>query len=140
MRDNGHAGVELALAAVVLMIPAILVVAAFGPWSERRVIAETIAAESARAAVIDADLATGGTAIDLAATSHALERSQIRFGWCGATPSVSGSGWCSMARGSAVSVSVEVWTPLVSTPWGSVGGVWARGEHSEPIDMYRSLG
>ncbi len=140
MRDAGHAGVEFALAATVLMIPAILMVAAFGPWSERRVLAEATAAEAARAAVINVDLASGGMAVDLAAAGNDLDRSLVRVGWCGAAPSMIGSGWCSLARGSTVSVAVEIWTPLVSTPWGPIGGVWVRGEHSEPVDAYRSLG
>ena len=139
MKDKGHAAVELVLAAALLMLPAIVVVAAFGPWSERRVVAESAAAEAARAAVIDLDLASGHAAISAVAGNYSLGASSVRVGWCGAEPTPGGAGACSMARGSTVGVVVEIWAPIVSTPWGAVGGIWVRGEHSEPIDLYRSL-
>ena len=91
MTEEGHAAVEFAMAVAVLMLPVILMVTAFGPWSERRVFAESAAAEAARAAVLSLDTAAG------------------------------------------------VWAPLFVTPWGPVGGVWVSGDHSEPVDLYRSL-
>lgn len=139
MSDRGHAAVELALATAVLLLPVALVVMAFGPWSERRVAAEAMAAEAARAVVVDLDPSSGVATIEAQAEAHGLEMSGIRVGWCGAAPSDTWPGSCSMTRGSAVSVTIEVWTPLVSTPWGAVGGLWVSGEHSEPIDLYRSL-
>lgn len=140
MSDEGHAAVELALATAVLLLPVALVVTAFGPWSERRVAAEAIAAEAARAVVLDLDMSAGVASI-WGQTGHmGLDAGLLRVGWCGATPSDPWSGSCPLTRGSVVSVSIEVWSPLVSTPWGSVGGLWVSGEHSEPIDLYRSLG
>lgn len=140
MRDGGHAAVELALATAVLLLPVALVVAAFGPWSERRVAAEAMAAEAARAVVLDLDMAAGVGTLREHADRMGLGMDLLRVGWCGAEPSQSWPGSCPLTRGSAVSVSVQVWTPLVSTPWGPVGGLWVSGEHSEPIDLYRSLG
>ncbi len=59
MSDTGHAAVEFAMAVAVLLLPAALVVMAFGPWSERRVLAESAAAEAARVVVIELDHAAG---------------------------------------------------------------------------------
>jgi len=140
MRDRGHAAIELALAVGVLLLPAALAVLSFGPWSERRVTAETIAAEAARAVVLELNHAAGAEVVAAAADSAGLDTSSVRVGWCGAAPSTVAAGSCPLTRGSAVSVSVEVWTPLVDTPWGPVGGLWVTASHTEPIDLYRSLG
>lgn len=140
MRDRGHAAVELALAVGVLLLPAALAVLSFGPWSERRVTVEAIAAEAARAIVLELDHAAGAEVVSAAADAVGLDTGSVRVGWCGATPAIIPSGSCPLTRGSAVSVTMEVWTPLVDTPWGPVGGLWVSASHSEPIDLYRSLG
>lgn len=140
MRDRGHAAVELALAAGVLLLPVALAVLSFGPWSERRVTAEAIAAEAARAVVLELDHAAGAEVVSAATDAAGLDMGSVRIGWCGASPATITAGACPLTRGSAVSVIVEVWTPLVDTPWGPVGGLWVSASHSEPIDLYRSLG
>lgn len=140
MSDRGHAGVELALSVGVLLLPVALVVAAFGPWSERRVTAEAMAAETARAAVLELSQDAGEVVLAALLAGHGVADEQVRIGWCGATPAATPSGSCLLQRGGTVSVTVELWTPLVSTPWGPVGGLWVVGEHAEPIDLYRSLG
>lgn len=142
MSDRGQAAIELALAVGVLLLPVAIAVTAFGPWSERRVDAEAFAAETVRAAVLNLDLAAGHDVLASASARSGYDASMIRVGWCGAptTPLGDGAGGCSFARGTAVQVTVEVWTPLVSTPWGDVGGLWVSGEHAEPVDLYRSLG
>lgn len=142
MREAGHAAVELAIAAGVLLLPVALVVTAFGPWSERRVEAEAVAAEAARAAVIELSQVAGESRIVADTGSLGIDPSAVRVGWCGASPTSlrSPSGSCSLDRGSVVQVTIELWTPLVSTPWGTIGGLWVRADHSEPIDLYRSLG
>lgn len=140
MIDRGHAAVELALAVGVLLLPAAIAVLAFGPWSERRVAAEAMAAEAARAAVIELNLSAGASALTEQADSFGLDPTSVRLGWCGSSPSDEPSGVCPFTRGSAVVADVEIWTPLLNTPWGSVGGVWVGATHSEPIDLYRSLG
>lgn len=140
MRDRGHAAVELALAVGVLLLPVALAVLSFGPWSERRVTAEAIAAEAARAVVLELDHAAGAEVVSAAAEAAGLETGSVRVGWCGTAPAPVPAGSCLLTRGSAVSVNVEVWTPLVDTPWGPVGGLWVSASHSEPIDLYRSLG
>ena len=141
MRDErGHAGVELALAVAVLMIPAAIAVLGFGPWSERSVLAGAAAAEAARAAVIGLSIATGDEVAADMSLNYGLEPTEIRLGWCGAVPVTGGAGTCPMSRGSTVEVTVSVWVPLVTTQWGEIGGVWISRSHAESIDLYRSLG
>lgn len=142
LSDRGHAAVEMAMAVGVLLLPVALVVTAFGPWSERRVLAESAAAEAARIAVIHLDHQPGVEAVQRSVANHGLDASGARIGWCGAEPGPlpAPAGACPMTRGSVVEATVEVWAPLVETPWGSVGGLWVRAAHSEPVDLYRSLG
>lgn len=138
--DRGHAGVELALAVAVLMIPAAIAVLGFGPWSERSVLASAAAAEAARAAVVSLSTDTGNQVAAEIGANYGLGSSEMRLGWCGATPAGGGSGTCVMSRGATIEVTVEVWVPLVATPWGEIGGVWVTRQHAESIDLYRSIG
>lgn len=139
--DRGHAAVEFAMAVAVLMLPVALVVTAFGPWSERRVFAESAAAEAARAAVIALDVGSGSDVVSRAASGFGLDQSLVHLGWCGSVPGSlpGGAGTCIMDRGSSIAVEVEVWAPLFDTPWGQVGGIWVTAQHVEPVDLYRSL-
>jgi Flp pilus assembly protein CpaB len=134
--------VEFALAVGLLLLPVAMAVLAFGPWSERRVVAEASAAEAARTAVVSLDLSRGSQVVSEIASNHSLPADAIELGWCGSEPApaaVAVSG-CSLARGSEVVAEVRIWAPLISTPWGSVGGLWVTGVHAEPVDFYRSLG
>lgn len=142
MRDQGHAAVELAMAVAVLMLPVALVVTGFGPWSERRVLAESTAAEAARAAALELDHSAGVDVVLTAASNASLDLESVRLGWCGVDtgPVDSPSGSCPLSRGSTVEARVEVWTPLIATPWGAIGGLWVSASHAEPVDLYRSLG
>lgn len=140
MRDRGHASLEMALGAALLLIPVALAIASFGPWSERRVVAEAVAAEAARAAVLALDLGAGEEVVARVASNHSLAPDQVRLGWCGATPTTGSAGGCPMSRGTDVNATVQLFVPVVSTPWGAVGGLWVTGTHSEPVDLYRSLG
>jgi hypothetical protein len=141
MKETGHAAVELAMAVAVLMLPVALVVTAFGPWSERRVLAEAAAAESARVVAVTLDHHPGAVVVSRMTEQHGLSEDQVRLGWCGAGPAglASPAGLCGLTRGGIVTSTVEVWAPLIVTPWGPIGGLWVRAEHSEPIDLYRSL-
>lgn len=139
MSDHGHAGIELALGAGLLVIPMAVLVLAFGPWSETRVAAEALAAEGSRSAVIELDTAVGEGTTFKHAVDMGIDLDDVRLGWCGSEPARPSSGSCPLARGSVVALSVDVWTPLISTPFGTIGGLWVRGEHSEPVDLYRSL-
>ncbi|MCI0424867.1 MAG: hypothetical protein L0Z49_08020 [Actinobacteria bacterium] len=141
MREGGHAAVELALAVGVLMLPVALVVSSFGPWSERRVLAEAVAAESARSVALTRTHEEGLAVVIRMTDAHGLAAGEVRLGWCGADPGpvTTPTGVCPLTRGSVVGSTVEVWAPLVVTPWGPVGGLWVRAGHHEPIDLYRSL-
>ena len=138
MNDRGHAAVELGLAVGVLLLPVALAVLAFGPWSERRVFAEAAASEAVRAAVIQLDTSAGNQVVKDMAANHGLGPDLIRLSWCGAgsddVPET-----CTFDRGAVVTAEVEVWVPLVTTPWGEVGGLWVGASHSELVDLYRSL-
>jgi len=139
--DKGHAAVEFALAVGLLLLPVAIAVLSFGPWSERRVVAEGAAAEAARTAVVSLDLTRGGRVVAEIGGNHGLSPETIRLGWCGSEPGppdVPSSG-CSLARGSEVVAEVRIWTPVFTTPWGPVGGLWVTGVHAEPVDLYRSL-
>lgn len=141
MTERGHAAVEFALTVAILLIPVVVVVTAFGPWSERRVLANAMAAEAARVAVIELDESAGSDLVVNVAASAGLELDLVRLGWCGGSlgsPDDVQSG-CDMGRGSVVTARVDVWAPLVRTPWGDVGGLWVSVDHSEPVDLYRSL-
>lgn len=138
--DRGHAAVELALGVGLLMFPVALLVLGFGPWSERAVLAEAVAAEASRAAVLGLSVAEGDTIAEEMAANYGLSASQLRVGWCGSTPASGGSGDCAFDRGTMVGVEVSVWVPLVATPWGAIGGIWIHRTHSEFVDIYRSLG
>lgn len=141
MKDRGHAAAELALGVGVLLLPVALAVLAFGPWSERRVFAEAAAAEGARALAVDLDPTGAEGLVGRMIDAQGLELDLVRLGWCGAAPAPVGSdtGSCPLGRGSTVFLDVEVWAPLVMTPWGSVGGLWISADHAEPIDLYRSF-
>lgn len=141
MSDRGSAAVELALGIGALLLPVALVVLSFGPWLERRVVARSVAAEAARAAVIQLDQHAGVEVAARVVTSHGLSSDLVRLGWCESSPGPleSAAGSCPLLRGSVVEARVEIWTPLVSTPWGDVGGIWAGASHAEPVDLYRSL-
>ena len=141
MSDRGHAAVELGLAVGVLLLPVALAVLAFGPWSERRVFAEAAAAEAVRAAVIQLDTSAGSQVVMDMAANHGLGPDLVRLTWCGAAGSGRGDAVenCVFDRGSVVAAEVEVWVPLIATPWGEVGGLWVGATHSELVDLYRSL-
>ena len=138
MNERGHAAVELGLAVGLLVLPVAIAVLAFGPWLERRVFAEAAAAEAARSAVIHLDVAAGATVVDEMALNHGLGPDLVCLGWCGGAPSDEAAP-CSFERGSTITAEIEVWVPLISTPWGEVGGLWVGAEHSEQVDLYRSL-
>ena len=132
---------ELGIAVGVLLLPAALAMLAFGPWAERRVFAEAAAAEAVRAAVIQLDISAGSQAVTDMAANHGLGPDLVRLAWCGAAESGAGHvvGACTFDRGSIVAAEVEVWVPLVATPWGEAGGLWVGASHSELVDLYRSL-
>ena len=103
--------------------------------------AEAAAAEAARAAVIELDSSAGSQVVMEMTANQGLSNDLVRLDWCGAAgsgPAVAPD-TCSFDRGSVVTAEVQVWVPLIATPWGDVGGLWVEAAHSEPVDLYRSL-
>lgn len=132
MREQGSASLELALGMGLLIFPAVVAVLAFSPWLEAREFVRSAAAEGARAAVLasgDPAAAGAGLVGDLAA-GRGYDVVEIEM--CGGGP-------CVLERGEFVTVRVAMEVPVVSTPWGGVGGVTVEAFHSEPVDAYRSL-
>jgi hypothetical protein len=140
--DRGHAAVEFALGVGLLLLPVAILVLGFGPWSERRVVAEAAAAEAARTAVVSLDVAAASIVVEEIGANHGLEPQEVLLGWCGSTPAPASEAVdaCTLARGTIVEAEVRIWAPVVETPWGAIGGVWVTARHEEPIDLYRSLG
>lgn len=132
MNERGTAALELALGMAVLVIPAVVAVLSFSPWLEARAFVRAAAAEGARAAVLAiGDPSTAGAALiaDLAA-GRGFE--PVVIDMCDGGP-------CFLDRGGFVTARVAIVVPLVSTPWGEVGGITVEGFHAEPVDAYRSL-
>ena len=78
---------------------------------------------------------------DLAAGSG-IAPDQVSVGLCAEPVSmVSASPWgCApLVRGGTVTVTVGVEVPLLSTPFGEVGGLRIEHVQVEPVDLYRSL-
>lgn len=143
MRDTGTASLELALGAGLLVIPALLVVVSFGPWLEGRAFARAAAAEAARAAVLSqGDPAAAGSALvgDMV-TGRGLHPGSVSVSMCEgpSLPPGAGAGSCALVRGARVTATVSLVVPLISTPWGPVGGITVTASHAEPVDAYRSI-
>lgn len=134
MTDRGSAPLELALGMGLLVIPALVGVLSFAPWLEARAFVRAAAAESARSAVLASGnpLATGMATAEEMAAGRGYEPSEVDIEMCGGT-------LCDLTRGSYVTARISVDIPLVSTPWGDVGGLTVSAFHAEPVDAYRSL-
>lgn len=132
MNERAGASVELALGMALIVIPAVVAVLSFSPWLEARAFVRTAAAEGARAAVLAGDDAASAGAT-LIADLAASRRIDV------VTVELCGGGSCELERGGFVTARVTVDVPLVSTPWGDVGGITVVGRHAEPVDAYRSL-
>jgi hypothetical protein len=143
VRERGAASLELALGAGLLVIPALLVVVSFGPWLEGGAFARAAAAEAARSAVLaQGDPAAAGSAVVAGmATGRGIDPGSVTVSMCGgpSVPAGNGLGSCVLIRGALVTASVSVSVPLISTPWGPVGGLTVTASHAEPVDAYRSL-
>lgn len=143
MRDRGAASLELALGAGLLVIPALLVVVSFGPWLEGGAFARAAAAEAARTAVLSAgDPAEAGSDVvaDMVA-GRDIDSGSVSVSMCGGPllPPGAGQGDCVLIRGATVTAAVSIVVPLISTPWGPVGGITVTASHAEPVDAYRSM-
>lgn len=131
MKDRGTASLELALGIGMLVIPAVLAVVSFAPWLEARAFVRSAAAEGARAAVLSADDPAGAAVRAVREMASGRGYENVAVSPCG--------GACSLERGAVIEVEVSMDVPLLTTPWGDVGGVEATAVHRELVDAYRSL-
>ncbi len=140
---RGSASFELALGVGLLLVPAALLVLSFGPWLERRTFVRLAAAEVARSVVMAEGDGTEGLGIlDELAAGSGIDPGLVTVGLCGeARPraDVSVMGCAPLSRGGTVEVVVGVDVPLLSTPFGGVGGLHIEHVQVEPVDLYRSL-
>lgn len=134
MSEQGSAALELALGIGGLVIPAVIAVLSFAPWLEARAFVRSASAEAARAAVLAAEDPASVAAEVVAgmASARGYSADAIDLSLCGGEE-------CRLERGGVVTVRVAIEIPLVSTPWGGVGGLAVAGFHAEPVDAYRSL-
>jgi len=138
MSERGSAAVELALGVVVLLIPALLLVASFAPALERRVLARSLAVETART-LIEAGGALDATSLGrlvALARSAGVAPNSVRVGVCGdaLVPLVDAAG-CELAGRTAVDVMIELTVHPQLLPGGPATVAYV---HIEPTNPYRS--
>lgn len=148
---------ELALGALLILVPTAMLVLSFGPWLDRRSFVEMAAREVARAYVLS-DGTEGGALLEAMAETHGV--GSVRLGLCGADPipvsdlNPNGAVACPPLEevadvgvdGGGVSVVVEADVPLFPLPFRddsgnrvAVGGLTVIGSHIEYVDLYRSF-
>lgn len=138
MKEQGTAAIELSLGILVLVIPVAVLVLSFGPTLERRVLARSLATETAR--VIshnDGDVsARERDRLVGIARAAGVDPASVRVGVCervlGPFPELEG---CMPERRAEVTVTVEVAVDPQLLPGGPAVVSYT---HTEPIDPYRS--
>ncbi|MFQ5516689.1 MAG: hypothetical protein ACE5E8_03870 [Acidimicrobiia bacterium] len=132
--DRGAAAaVELAVAAGLILLPAMALVASLPTWIERREAVDLAAQEAARAYVLSADeeaaLAAARSAAETVAVNHGVNAADLEM-------VVEGR----LQRGSEITVSITATVPTLQIP--GLGTFAARDVtvvHSERVDDYRSF-
>ncbi len=141
--DTGSAPIELALGVAVILLPAALVVLSFGPWLEARTLVRTGAAVTARYIAVTGN--EDGVVPGLAevAVASGLGPESVAVALCGGPAASLGdlraSTCMPLPRTGVVTVTVYADVPVVSTPWGDVGGLTVEATHVESLDPYRSM-
>lgn len=138
MREQGTAAIELALGILVLVIPIAVLVLSFGPTLERRVLARSLARETARV-IVHADGDVSDPERDRLVgivRAAGVAPGSVRVATCEdilrAVPEVDG---CRLQGRVDVSVSVEVAVQPQLLPGGPEIVSYT---HTEPLDPYRS--
>lgn len=138
MSERGSAAVELALGVIVLLIPALLLVVSFGPALERRVLARSLAAETART-LIEADGVLDAVSLDrlvALARSAGVAPSSVRVSVCGeALVPLGDADGCELAGRTELDVTIEVTVRPRLLPGGPAT---VSHVHTEPTNPYRS--
>lgn len=134
MAERGVAAVEFALGFVVLLVPAVLLVMSFGPLLERRVLARTVAVETARTLALHRTV-DESTVRSLFAGSSGVGADELGVAACGV---VSGSlapiEPCGAAAGE-VEVRVTIGVPAGVLRFGPAA---VSATHREPVDPFAS--
>lgn len=138
MREQGTAAIELSLGVLVLLIPLAVLVLSFGPTLERRVLARSLATETARV-IVHAD---GGVSdherdrLVSIARAAGVEATSVRVTVCERAPrplpDVEG---CPLQGRAEITVTVEVAVEPQILPGGPDVVAYV---HLEPLDPYRS--
>ncbi|MEX2279860.1 MAG: hypothetical protein WEA76_07195 [Acidimicrobiia bacterium] len=138
MTERGTAPIELAVGVLVLLIPVALLVLSFGPVLERRVLARSLAVETARTLVEANGVLSDGDLARLVwqAESAGADPASIRVELCGAREvSLVDIDGCPSTSGEGVEVRVEVPVEPRLLPGGPAAVSYT---HLEPVEQYRS--
>lgn len=138
MKEKGTAAIELSLGILVLVIPVALLVLSFGPTLERRVLARSLATETARIIVhADGDVSVRERDRLVGIVRAAgVDPGSVRVGACESIlRAVSEMDGCRLEGRAEVSVTVEVAVQPQLLPGGPAGVSYT---HTEPLDPYRS--
>ena len=138
MKEKGTAAIELSLGILVLVIPVALLVLSFGPTLERRVLARSLAAETARI-IVHADGEVSARERDRLVgivRAAGVDTGSVRVGVCeGLLGAVSEVAGCRLEGRTEVGVTVEVAVQPHLLPRGPAVVSYT---HTEPLDPYRS--
>lgn len=138
MREQGTAAIELSLGVLVLLIPVAVLILSFGPTLERRVLARSLATETARI-IVHADGTVSSQGRDRLvgiARAAGVEAASVRVGVCErALRPLSELEGCPPGGTAEVRVTVEVAVQPQLLPGGPDVVSY---EHTEPLDPYRS--
>lgn len=132
MSERGSAGLELVLGVCVLLLPTLMLVSVLPVWSERQIVAASVAREAARAFVLAPSASEGDRAArrmaDQIARDHGLPPEAFALRLSGR--------W---RRGATATAEVRTTVPALRLPLiGRVGRLVISVTHTEQRDPYRS--
>lgn len=141
--ERAAAPIELALGVAVILLPAALLVLSFGPWLESRSFVRSAAAVAARQVAVSGSERGLTQSLAAMAENAGMDSSSVVITLCGGTPSRLGydleSTCLPLARDGRVVARISARVPVVTGPWGEVGGLTVSAEHTEFTDLYRAL-
>ena len=128
----GHAALELALGAGLLLLPVTLLVLSLPTWAQHQAAARLASQQAARAVAMAGDWEAGTRAgqvrAEEVAANHRVSLAEpVRFEG-------------TLARGGSVTAVVTVTVPPMAVPLvGEVAGFRWSTSHTVPVDLYRSF-
>jgi len=135
--ERGSAPIELALGALVLLLPAALLVLSFGPLLERRNLARALAADAARTLVLtEGDRDAVVAFVERDAVAGGVDPRTVMLGMCGVPrPLAAAVQECRPDRSGMADVLVEI---LGQLEFVSGHAFTVSYRHREPWEPYRS--